>query len=76
MGVAVAIVLDVGFGIPFRIGDEFVGLCAAQELFGNTALLLNHERSAFRFPDLYGFFGLGWIDLDVDEPDDRHWASS
>src|SRR5712691_5499467 len=48
VGVASAIGLDRGFRIPFRVRDEFVRLSAAQELFRNAALLLDHERSAFR----------------------------
>jgi len=41
-------------------------------LFRKAALLLDHERSALRLPDPHGVFGLGRIDLDVDEADDRH----
>src|SRR6516165_5848320 len=67
-----AIGLDRGFALPFRVRDEFGRVSAAQELFRNAALLLDHERSALRLPDPHGVFGLGRIDLDVDEADDRH----
>src|SRR5262245_27785623 len=73
VGVGVAIGLDRGVRIPFRIGDEFGSVPAAQELFRHAALLPDHERSAFRLPDPRGLFDLGRIDLDVDEADDRHW---
>src|SRR5215510_15430995 len=72
VGVAVAVGLDRGVRIPFRVRDEFVRLSAAQELFRNATLLPDHERSAFRLPDPHGVFGLGRIDLDVDEADDGH----
>src|SRR5215813_1362212 len=72
VGVAVAVGLDRGLRIPFRVRDEFVRLSAAQELFRNATLLPDHERSAFRLPDPHGVFGLGRIDLDVDEADDGH----
>ena len=70
VNLAVTVKLYVIFGVPFRIGDEFVGLPAAQKLFRNAALLLDHERRAFRLPDLQGFLHLGRIDLDMNEPDD------
>src|SRR5262249_34079839 len=69
VGVAAAIGLDRGLAIPFRVRDEFGSVSAAQELFRNAALLPDHERSAFRLPDPCGVFGLGRIDLDVDEAD-------
>src|SRR5262249_30063155 len=72
MGVAAAIGLDRGFRIPFRVRDEFGSVPAAQELFRNAALLPDHERSTLRLPDPCGVFGLGRIDLHVDEADDRH----
>ena len=72
VGVAVAIGLDGGFALPFRVRDEFGRVSAAQELFRKAALLLDHKRSALRLPDPHGVFGLGLIDLDVDEADDRH----
>src|SRR5262249_48412105 len=72
VGVAAAIGLDRGLAIPFRVRDEFGSVSAAQELFRNAALLPDHERSALRLPDPCGVFGLGRIDLDVDEADDRH----
>src|SRR5262249_48289181 len=72
VGVAVAIGLDRGVRIPFRVRDELGSVAAAQELFRNAALLLDHERGAFRLPDPRGLFGLGRIDPDVDEADDRH----
>src|SRR6516165_5827810 len=40
VGVAVAIGLDRGFALPFRVLDEFGGVSAAQELFRKAALLL------------------------------------
>src|SRR3989454_2041651 len=40
----VAIGLDRGLGLPFRIGDELGRIFAAQQLFRHAALLLNHER--------------------------------
>jgi hypothetical protein len=52
VSVTVAVELDVDFTCPFRIGDEFVRLPAAEELFLNAALLLNHQRRALLFPDL------------------------
>src|SRR5262245_19730251 len=70
--VAAAVELDVGFGVPFRIGDELVRLPAAQELLRDAALLPDHERCAFRLPDSQGVVHLGRVDLDVDEPDYRH----
>src|SRR5262245_60686131 len=73
VGVAVAVGLDRGVRIPFRIRDEFGSVPAAQELFRHAALLPDHERSAFRLPDPRGLFDFGRIDLDVDEADDRHW---
>src|SRR5919204_1065876 len=72
---AVAIGVDRGLRLPFRIGDEFGGILAAQQLFRHAAVLLNHQRRAFRFPDEDGIFALGGIDLDVDEADDRHGRS-
>src|SRR5262249_9752559 len=74
VGLAVAIGLDRGIRIPFRVRDEFGSVPAAQELFRHAALLADHERSAFRLPDPRGLFDLGRIDLDVDEADDRHWG--
>src|SRR5262245_5969411 len=44
--VAATVELDVGFGVPFRIGDELVRLPAAKELRGDAALLPDHERRA------------------------------
>jgi len=76
VGVAVAVGLDRGVRIPFRVGDEFGSVSTTQELFRNAAPLLDHERSAFRLPDPHGVFGLGRIDLDMDEADDRHWRPS
>src|SRR5687767_13102286 len=61
MGVAVPICIDVSLGFPFRVRDEFVSILAAQKLFRNATLLLNHQRSTFRFPDLHGFVGFGRI---------------
>jgi hypothetical protein len=74
MGVAVAVEFDIGLVVPFRVRDEFMSLPAAQKLFRNTALLLNHERRAFGFPDVQRLFHLGWIDLDMNEPDDRYYG--
>src|SRR5262245_53863410 len=70
--VTTAVELDVGFGVPFRIGDELVRHPAAQELLRDAALLPDHERCAFRLPDSQGVVHLGRVDLDVDEPDYRH----
>jgi hypothetical protein len=70
MGIAATIELDVGFGVPFRIRDEFVGFLAAQKLFRNAALLLDHERSALRFPDPCGIVDFRRINCDVDQTND------
>src|SRR5882724_6528441 len=67
VGIAGAVEIDVGFSCPFRIGDEFVRLPAAKQLFRNAALLLDHQRRALLLPDLQGVFDLGWVDGDVDE---------
>jgi hypothetical protein len=72
VGVAAAVNVNIGFGVPFRIGNKLVGLTAPEKLFRNAALLLDHEWRAFRFPDSNGFFDLGRINLDVNESDDRH----
>src|SRR5262249_4927436 len=45
VGVAVAIGLDRGFALPFRVRDEFGRVSAAQELFRKAALLLEPARS-------------------------------
>jgi hypothetical protein len=58
VGLTVAIGLDRGLGLPFRIGDELGRIFAAQQLFRHASLLLNHERRAFRLPDAHGVFGL------------------
>jgi len=72
VGITVAVGLDVGFRCPFGIGDEFVHLPAAEELFRNAALLLDHEWRALLFPDLEGGFDFGWVDCDMDESDYGH----
>src|SRR5215471_13964168 len=72
VGVAGAVGLDVGFGFPFRIGNEFVRLPATQELLRNAAFLLDHQRRTFLLPDLHRMAGFGGIDLDVNEADDGH----
>ena len=41
---------------------------AAEQLFRNTPLLLNHERCAFLLPYIKGLFGLGRVDCDMDQP--------
>src|SRR5262245_18803063 len=72
VGLAGAVGLDVGFGFPFRIGNEFVRLAATQELFRNAAFLLDHQRRTFLLPDLHRMAGFGGIDLDVNGADDGH----
>src|SRR3981189_2115876 len=76
MRIALHVSLDVLFGFPFRIRDELAALLRPQQLFGDAALLPDHERSAFRLPHLLGFLVLGWIELDVNEPYDRHGVTS
>src|SRR6185436_8433337 len=56
VGITVAVELDLGFSRPFRVGDEFVRLAAAEQLFRNATLLLDHERRALLLPDLQGIF--------------------
>src|SRR5262245_24138185 len=48
--ITVSVELDVGLGVPFRIGNEFVHIATTQQLFGNASLLLDHQRSAFFLP--------------------------
>src|SRR4051794_12793886 len=74
--IALHVSLDVLLGLPFRIRDELAGRLRPQQLLRKTTLLLDHERSAFCLPDLLGLLVLGWIELDVNEPNDRHGVTS
>jgi len=73
---AVAIGRDRGLRLPFRIGNEFGRVLAAQQLLRDATLLLDHERCAFRLPYAHGVVALGRIDLDMDEADNGHGRSS
>src|SRR5688572_20832260 len=45
---------------------------AAEQLFRNATLLLNHERCTLFLPDQKRFFSLRGIDCDMDQSDDGH----
>src|SRR5262249_26440729 len=67
LGRAVRITLDVCLRLPFGIGDELAARARAQQLFGDAALLRNHQGGTFSLPDALRGLALRRIDLDMNE---------
>src|SRR4051812_7905847 len=61
--ITVEVELYIGLAVPFGIGNKFMDISAAQKLFGDASLLLNHQRRAFGLPDLHGVLGFRRVDL-------------
>src|SRR5262245_42435024 len=77
MRLACEIPLDIGFALPFRVGDEFTASAAQpQQLFRDAARLPNHQWRTFSFPNVLGALVLGRGNPDMDQPDDGHQAAS